>query len=176
MKIKILAFLLILTILSSVLSGCIVYTKTTQMNDEKISKDAAVDITIEFFSLKKEDCKTIRAELDEEVYEIEIICENAIYEAEVTVQGGHIKSNSVKYSDKNGSLLISDTTSADSVISEDEAKKLAALSLDLDEDLCTFTSVEFDEGYYEIELFYNNIEYDVKVHSKTGVVTEIEKD
>lgn len=174
MKTKIFALFLLAAILSSSLSGCIVYTK--QVNLEKISKDQAVDVAIDHFDLNKENCKSIEAELDDNLYDIEIICGDTKYEAEVSMFGGQIRSSGKKIIREGGDLITSDTVNESPVISEEKAKELAALSLDLDVDLCTFTSIEFDEGYYEIELFYNNVEYDVKVHSTTGTVTETEID
>ena len=174
MKTKILALFLLATVLSSSLSGCIVYTK--QINEEKITKDQAVDIAIDYFDLNKEECKFIKAKLDDAAYDVELICDDIKYETEVSVFGGQIRSVSKEPVRENGSLTTSDTTSDGSILSEEEAKELAANTLDLDVDLCTFTSIEFDDGYYEIELFYNNVEYDVKVDSVTGTVTEIERD
>ncbi len=175
MKIKLISLFLIILTLSSALSGCIVYTKQMPLSENAITKDEAVDIAIDFFGLDPEDCKTIRAELDDEVYEVELICGTSKYEAEVTVFNGHVSSNRIIHGD-DGSFTVSDTTGEESMISSEEAKELAALALDLDSALCTFTSVELDDGYYEIEFFYNNVEYDVKVHSRTGLVTEIEND
>lgn len=174
MKTKILALFLLTAVLSASLSGCIVYTK--QINEEKITKDQAVDIAIDYFDLNKEECKFIDVELDTGDYDVEIICNGMKYEAVVTIFGGQIHSVSKEPVRENGSLTTSDTTSDGSVISEEEAKELASLALDLDVELCTFTSIEFDDGYYEIELFYNNVEYDVKVDSVTGTVTEVERD
>ncbi len=69
---------------------------TAKAPDGIISAERAKTLAIEHFGLKAENCRFVRTELDGRKYEIEFVCDQKEYEAEVNAYTGEILEASVE--------------------------------------------------------------------------------
>ncbi len=158
------AFALLLAIISVFL-----FTK-----DNKISKDIATNIALDYANVNKKDTSNIKVEIDNYIYEIEFSDKNYKYEIEVDSKTGNV----IKY--EKDIISKSPISNNNTVISEEEAKKIATDYLNINVEDVSFTKnkLDYDDGnlIYELEFYYNGNEYefDIDAYSKEIINVSID--
>lgn len=158
------AFALLLAIISVFL-----FTK-----DNKISKDIATNIALDYANVNKKDTSNIKVEIDNSIYEIEFNDKNYKYEIEVDSKTGNV----IKY--EKDIISKSPISNNNTAISEEEAKKIATDYLNINVEDVSFTKnkLDYDDGnlIYELEFYYNGNEYefDIDAYSKEIINVSID--
>lgn len=143
----------------------------------KMTKEEAKEIVLNYVNLDESDVTFTKVKIDREngktVYEIDLFDDNNKYEIYVDVSTKEI----AKYSKE---PLKSNTTTNNNYISNDKAKQLVLEHAKLDETNVRWHKVELDIDYniktYEIEFFYNNLEYEYEVDAINGSILKYEID
>ena len=172
----------------------LIYFKTTF-----ISKNEVKDIIAENMNVNKGDLyfEDIDFEFDKGVYEVEVYYQNRDYEYKIDAKEGKViytdfrnintnnsqnnsnnnNSNGSNNSNSNNQNSLNNVTAS---ISLDEAKNIAVTSAGVDINSVKFTREELDHDnhtlVYELEFFYNNIEYDYEINATTGDIISYDKD
>ena len=158
------AFALLLAIISVFL-----FTK-----DNKISKDIATNIALDYANVNKKDTSNIKVEIDNSIYEIEFNDKNYKYEIEVDSKTGNV----IKY--EKDIISKSPISNNNTAISEEEAKKIATDYLNINVEDVSFTKnkLDYDDGIliYELEFYYNNNEYEIDINAYTKEIINISID
>ncbi len=173
----------------------LIYFKTTF-----ISKNEVKDIVADNMNVSSSDLyfESIDFEFDNSIYEVEVYYQNRDYEYKIDAKEGKIiytdyrnlnannnhnssnnnNNNSNTNSSTNGNLNGPNISAAS--ISLDEAKNIALTNAGLDINSVRFTREELDHDnhtlVYELEFFYNNIEYDYEINATTGDIISYDKD
>ena len=157
-----------------------------------ISKNEVKDIIAENMNVNKGDLyfEDIDFEFDKGVYEVEVYYQNRDYEYKIDAKEGKViytdfrnintnnnNSNGSNNSNSNNQNSLNNVTAS---ISLDEAKNIAVTSAGVDINSVKFTREELDHDnhtlVYELEFFYNNIEYDYEINATTGDIISYDKD
>lgn len=158
------AFALLLAIISVFL-----FTK-----DNKISKDIATNIALDYANVNKKDTSNIKVEIDNSIYEIEFNDKNYKYEIEVDSKTGNV----IKY--EKDIISKSPISNNNTVISEEEAKKIATDYLNINVEDVSFTKnkLDYDDGnlIYELEFYYNGNEYEFDIDAYNKEIINVSID
>lgn len=158
------AFALLLAIISVFL-----FTK-----DNKISKDIATNIALDYANVNKKDTSNIKVEIDNSIYEIEFSDKNYKYEIEVDSKTGNV----IKY--EKDIISKSPISNNNTAISEEEAKKIATDYLNINVEDVSFTKnkLDYDDGnlIYELEFYYNGNEYEFDIDAYNKEIINVSID
>lgn len=158
------AFALLLAIISVFL-----FTK-----DNKISKDIATNIALDYANVNKKDTSNIKVEIDNYIYEIEFNDKNYKYEIEVDSKTGNV----IKY--EKDIISKSPISNNNTAISEEEAKKIATDYLNINVEDVSFTKnkLDYDDGnlIYELEFYYNGNEYEFDIDAYNKEIINVSID
>lgn len=73
-------------------------------------------------------------------------------------------------------VAIQDGETQNEVLTMEKAKEIAIAYLGIDEADIVYTEYELDNGRYEFKFRLKDVEYDIDVDSRTGVVSDVDKD
>ena len=166
-----------------------------------ISKNEVKDIVADNMNVSSSDLyfESIDFELDNSVYEVEVYYQNRDYEYKIDAKEGKViytdfrnvntnnqNNSSNGNNNNNGNSNNSNSNGQNSLngvtasISLDEAKNIALTDAGLDINSVQFTREELEHDnhtlVYELEFFYNNIEYDYEINATTGDIISYDKD
>ena len=165
-------YIIIITIVTAlflVFIAILFFTK-----DNKISKEIATNIALDYANINKNDASNIKLEKDDGIYEIEFNDKVYKYEIEVDSKTGNV----IKY--EKDIISKSPISNNNNVISEEEAKKIATDYLNINVEDITFTKnkLDYDDGtlIYELEFYYNNNEYEFDINAYTKEIVNISID
>lgn len=173
----------------------LIYFKTTFISKNEVKDIVAANMNVSSGDLYFED---IDFELDKGIYEVEVwYINDAAYEYKIDAKEGKIIYTDFKYftnqnnssngnNNNNGNSNNGNSNGQNSLngvtasISLDEAKNIALTAAGLDINSVQFTREELDHDnhtlVYELEFFYNNIEYDYEINATTGDIISYDKD
>ena len=148
-------YMIIITIITALLLVFIAILFFTK--DNKITKDVATNIALDYAKINKDDASIIKLEKDrnDSTYEIEFTDNNYKYDVEVDLRTGKV----IKFEkDVLNNNIVPSENNENKSISEEEAKKIATdyLKVDINEIIFTKAKLDYDDGLliYELE-FYN---------------------
>lgn len=179
----------------------LIYFKTTFISKNEVKNIVADNMSVNSSDLYFE---SIDFEMDKSVYEVEVYYQNRDYEYKIDAKEGKIiytdyrsvntnnnqnntnngnnnsngnSNSSSNNGNSNGQNSLNGVTAS---ISLDEAKNIALTNAGLDINSVRFTREELDHDnhtlVYELEFFYNNIEYDYEINATTGDIISYDKD
>ena len=176
-------------------------TNNTVANENKGSKitlDEAKKIALNHANLTSKEVSFINAEADMdngvEFYDIEFYNNNKEYDYEISAADGKIieydydvegYGESTNVSNNNSSSTNKPNTNTNSntssnKISADKAKKIALNHANLTSNQVSYLQVEadFDDNTpsYDVEFYYNNVEYSYEINANNGNIISFEKD
>lgn len=172
----------------------LIYFKTTFISKDDVKDIIAANMNVSSGDLYFED---IDFDFDKGVYEVEVLYINdAVYEykidARTSTEGGRIIYTDFKYftngitddnnsnNSNNSSTNGSSNNATTASITVDEAKNIALTDAGLDINSIQFTREELEHDnhtlVYELEFYYNNIEYDYEINATTGDIISYDKD
>ena len=176
-------------------------TNNTVANENKGSKitlDEAKKIALNHANLTSKEVSFINAEADMdngvEFYDIEFYNNNKEYDYEISAADGKIieydydvegYGESTNVSNNNSSSTNKPNTNTNSntssnKISADKAKKIALNHANLTSNQVSYVQVEADfDDYtpsYDVEFYYNNVEYSYEINANNGNIISFEKD
>ena len=175
----------------------LIYFKTTFISKDDVKDIIAANMNANVNDLYFED---IDFDFDKGVYEVEVYYHNDAYEykvdARTSTEGGSIiytdfkyftngitddnNSNNSNNNSNNSSTNGSTNNATTASIPLDEAKNIALTHANLTEDAVSLlrTEQEYENGalVYELEFYYNNIEYDYEINATTGDIISYDKD
>ena len=146
-----------------------------------IGKDKALNIALAKAGLKKSQISGCEVEFECDdgniTYDIEFYCGSAEYEFEIDATTGNI----IEYeTDGDGYEGSHHKNSADNsgskYIGRSRAKEIALAKAGLTASQIHDYEIELDDGEYEIEFKYQNMEYEVDIDAKTGRVLKFDKE
>ena len=146
-----------------------------------IGKDKALNIALAKAGLKKSQISgcEVEFECDDGIitYDIEFHCGSAEYEFEIDATTGNI----IEYeTDGDGYEGSHHNNSADNsgskYIGRSRAKEIALAKAGLTASQIHDYEIELDDGEYEIDFKYQNMEYEVDIDAKTGRVLKFDKE
>ena len=144
--------------------------------DNKISKEVATNIALDYANINKKDASNIKFEKDGSIYEIEFNDKNYKYEIEVDSQTGNV----IKYEKDIISKSPISNNNNNNVISEEEAKKIATDYLNIKIENVSFTKnkLDYDDGtlIYELEFYYNDTDYEFNINAYTKEIINVSID
>ena len=142
--------------------------------DNKISKDIATNIALDYANVNKKDTSNIKVEIDNYIYEIEFSDKNYKYEIEVDSKTGNV----IKY--EKDIISKSPISNNNTAISEEEAKKIATDYLNINVEDVSFTKnkLDYDDGnlIYELEFYYNGNEYEFDIDAYNKEIINVSID
>ncbi len=179
----------------------LIYFKTTFISKNEVKNIVADNMSVNSSDLYFE---SIDFEFDNGIYEVEVYYQNRDYEYKIDAKEGKIiytdyrsvntnnnqnntnngnnnsngnSNSSSNNGNSNGQNSLNGVTAS---ISLDEAKNIALTNAGLDINSVRFTREELDHDnhtlVYELEFFYNNIEYDYEINATTGDIISYDKD
>lgn len=179
----------------------LIYFKTTFISKNEVKNIVADNMSVNSSDLYFE---SIDFEFDNGIYEVEVYYQNRDYEYKIDAKEGKIiytdyrsvntnnnqnntnngnnnsngnSNSSSNNGNSNGQNSLNGVTAS---ISLDEAKNIALTNASLDINSVRFTREELDHDnhtlVYELEFFYNNIEYDYEINATTGDIISYDKD
>ncbi|MBS4958775.1 MAG: PepSY domain-containing protein [Clostridium sp.] len=167
----------IITIISISLMGC---SNSEVSNNKTVTIDEAKEIALKHAGLTSDQVSFVEVESDVdnniEKYNIEFYHGDKEYDYEINSANGEI----IKYDydiehDKNENNVSSVVN-----ISEEQAKEIALNHAEITSDKVSFIKVEMDVDNgaqkYDIEFYYNNIEYSYEIDANTGDILSYERD
>lgn len=167
----------VITIISISLIGC---SNSEVLNNKKVTIDEAKEIALKHAGLTGDQVSFVEVESDVdnniEKYNIEFYHGDKEYDYEINSANGEI----IKYDynmeyDKNENNVNSVVN-----ISEEQAKEIALNHAEITSDKVSFIKVEMDVDNgtqkYDIEFYYNNIEYNYEIDTNTGDILSYERD
>lgn len=167
----------VITIISISLIGC---SNSEVLNNKKVTIDEAKEIALKHAGLTSDQVSFVEVESDVdnniEKYNIEFYHGDKEYDYEINSANGEI----IKYDynmeyDKNENNVNSVVN-----ISEEQAKEIALNHAEITSDKVSFIKVEMDVDNgtqkYDIEFYYNNIEYNYEIDANTGDILSYERD
>lgn len=146
-----------------------------------IGKDKALNIALAKAGLKKSQISGCAVEFECDdgniTYDIEFYCGSAEYEFEIDATTGNI----IEYeTDGDGYEGSHHKNSADNsgskYIGRSRAKEIALAKAGLTASQIHDYEIELDDGEYEIDFKYQNMEYEVDIDAKTGRVLKFDKE
>ena len=146
-----------------------------------IGKDKALNIALAKAGLKKSQISGCEVEFECDdgniTYDIEFYCGSAEYEFEIDATTGNI----IEYeTDGDGYEGSHHKNSADNsgskYIGRSRAKEIALAKAGLTASQIHDYEIELDDGEYEIDFKYQNMEYEVDIDAKTGRVLKFDKE
>ena len=165
-------YIIIITIIAAILLAIITVFLFTK--DNKINKDVAIDIALDYANINKNDVSNIKFEKDDSIYELEFSDKNYKYEIEVDSKTGNV----IKF--EKDIISKSPISNNNTAISEEEAKKIATDYLNINIENVSFTKnkLDYDDGtlIYELEFYYNDNEYEVDINAYTKEIINISID
>lgn len=165
-------YIIIITIITALL--LVFMTILFFTKDNKINKDVAIDIALDYANMNKNDASNIKFEKDDSIYEIEFSDNNYKYEIEVDSKTGNV----IKF--EKDIINKSPISNHNTAISEEEAKKIATdyLNINIEDVSFTKNKLDYDDGtlIYELEFYYNDNEYEVDVNAYTKEIINISID
>ena len=167
----------VITIISISLMGC---SNSEVSNNKAVTIDEAKEIALKHAGLTSDQVSFVEVESDVdnniEKYNIEFYHGDKEYDYEINSANGEI----IKYdydmeNNKNENNLSSVVN-----ISEEQAKEIALKHAEVTSDKISFVKVEMDVGNgtqkYDIEFYYNNVEYSYEIDANTGDILSYERD
>ena len=180
----------------------LIYFKTTFISKNEVKDIVADNMNVSSGDLYFE---SIDFEFDNGIYEVEVYYQNRDYEYKIDAKEGKViytdyrsvntnnnqnntnngnnnnngnsNGNSNNNGNSNGQNSLNGVTAS---ISLDEAKTIALTAAGLDINSVRFTREELEHDnhtlVYELEFFYNNIEYDYEINATTGDIISYDKD
>ncbi len=186
--------IIVVGILAIIALLVLLYFKTAFISKNEVKDIIAANMNVNSGDLYFED---IDFEFDKGVYEVEVYYQNRDYEYKIDAKEGKViytdfrnintnnsqnnsnnnNSNGSNNSNSNNQNSLNNVTAS---ISLDEAKNIAVTSAGVDINSVKFTREELDHDnhtlVYELEFFYNNIEYDYEINATTGDIISYDKD
>ncbi|MDU2124125.1 MAG: PepSY domain-containing protein [Clostridium celatum] len=167
----------VIMIISISLMGC---SNSEKLNNKTVTIDEAKEIALKHAGLTSDQVSFVEVESDVdnniEKYNIEFYHGDKEYDYEINSANGEI----IKYdydmeNNKNENNLSSVVN-----ISEEQAKEIALKHAEVTSDKISFVKVEMDVGNgtqkYDIEFYYNNVEYSYEIDANTGDILSYERD
>ena len=167
----------VIMIISISLMGC---SNSEKLNNKTVTIDEAKEIALKHAGLTSDQVSFVEVESDVdnniEKYNIEFYHGDKEYDYEINSANGEI----IKYdydmeNNKNENNLSSVVN-----ISEEQAKEIALNHAEITSDKVSFIKVEMDVDNgaqkYDIEFYYNNIEYSYEIDANTGDILSYERD
>ena len=167
----------VIMIISISLMGC---SNSEKLNNKTVTIDEAKEIALKHAGLTSDQVSFVEVESDvdtnKEKYNIEFYPGDKEYDYEINSANGEI----IKYdydmeNNKNENNLSSVVN-----ISEEQAKEIALKHAEVTSDKISFVKVEMDVGNgtqkYDIEFYYNNVEYSYEIDANTGDILSYERD
>ena len=173
-------------------------TVAKENKGSKITLDEAKKIALNHANLTSKEVSFINAEADMdngvEFYDIEFYNNNKEYDYEISAADGKIieydydvegYGESTNVSNNNSSSTNKPNTNTNSntssnKISADKAKKIALNHANLTSNQVSYVQVEADfDDYtpsYDVEFYYNNVEYSYEINANNGNIISFEKD
>ena len=168
----------------------------------KITLDEAKKIALNHANLTSKEVSFINAEADMdngvEFYDIEFYNNNKEYDYEISAADGkiieydydvegygesaNVSNNNVANNNQNTNKPNTNTNSntSSNKISADKAKKIALNHANLTSNQVSYIQVEADfDDYtpsYDVEFYYNNVEYSYEINANDGNIINFEKD
>ena len=186
--------IIVVGILAIIALLVLLYFKTAFISKNEVKDIIAANMNVNSGDLYFED---IDFEFDKGVYEVEVYYQNRDYEYKIDAKEGKViytdfrnintnnsqnnsnnnNSNGSNNSNSNNQNSLNNVTAS---ISLDEAKNIAVTNAGVDINSVKFTREELDHDnhtlVYELEFFYNNIEYDYEINATTGDIISYDKD
>lgn len=150
-----------------------------------IGKDKALNIALAKAGLKKSQISgcEVEFECDDGIitYDIEFYCGSAEYEFEIDATTGNIieyetDGDGYEGSHRKNSADNSADNSGSKYIGRSRAKEIALAKAGLTASQIYDYEIELDDGEYEIDFKYQNMEYEVDIDAKTGRVLKFDKE
>ena len=142
--------------------------------DNKISKEVATNIALDYANINKKDASNIKFEKDGSIYEIEFNDKNYKYEIEVDSKTGNV----IRY--EKDIISKSPISNNNNIISEEEAIKIATDYLNIKIENVSFTKnkLDYDDGtlIYELEFYYNDTDYEFNINAYTKEIINVSID
>lgn len=157
-------------------------------NTGDISLDEAKEIALSHAGLSSDQVKFVQAnkEYDDgiETYDIEFYSNGKEYDYKINVSNGQIiqydHDMENNYTPNNNTTSNQSNVNTTANISAERAKEIALSHAGLNSNQVTFkrTEIDYDDGIqkYEVEFYYNNIEYSYEIDANTGKVLAYEQD
>ena len=193
--------IIVVGILAIIALLVLLYFKTAFISKNEVKDIIAANMNVNSGDLYFED---IDFEFDKGVYEVEVYYQNRDYEYKIDAKEGKVIYTDFKYftnqnntnntndfnnSNNNGNGNGNNSGSTNNQnnlsgvepsITLDEAKNIAVTNAGVDINSVKFTREELDHDnhtlVYELEFFYNNIEYDYEINATTGDIISYDKD
>ena len=186
--------IIVVGILAIIALLVLLYFKTAFISKNEVKDIIAANMNVNSGDLYFED---IDFEFDKGVYEVEVYYQNRDYEYKIDAKEGKViytdfrnintnnsqnnsnnnNSNGSNNSNSNNQNSLNNVTAS---ISLDKAKNIAVTNAGVDINSVKFTREELDHDnhtlVYELEFFYNNIEYDYEINATTGDIISYDKD
>lgn len=170
----------VITIISISLMGC---SNSEVLNNKTVTIDEAKEIALKHAGLTSDQVSFVEVEsdVDNEIkkYNIEFYHGSKEYDYEINSANGEI----IKYDyDIEYNNNVNNTNNINSAvnISEEQAKEITLKHAGVTSDQVSFIKVEMDldNGIqkYDIEFYYNNIEYSYEIDANTGDILSYERD
>ncbi|MDU4883680.1 MAG: PepSY domain-containing protein [Clostridium celatum] len=167
----------IITIISISLMGC---SNSEELNNKTVTIDEAKEIALKHAGLTSDQVSFVEVESDVdnniEKYNIEFYHGDKEYDYEINSANGEI----IKYDydmEYNNNV---NNTNNEVNISEEQVKEIALKHAGLTNDQVSFIKLEkdIDNGTqkYDIEFYYNNVEYSYEIDANTGDILSYERD
>ena len=141
-----------------------------------IGKDKALNIALAKAGLKKSQISGCEVEFECDdgniTYDIEFYCGSAEYEFEIDATTGNI----IEYGYEGSHHKNSADNSGSKYIGRSRAKEIALAKAGLTASQIHDYEIELDDGEYEIDFKYQNMEYEVDIDAKTGRVLKFDKE
>lgn len=148
-----------------------------------ITVEEAKQIALNHANLTSDQVSFIKAEIDLDdgikKYDIEFYHQNKEYDYEINANNGQIIG--YDYDVENYTIQNNQTSnSAETLISAEEAKQIALKHANLTSSQVSFvkSELDFDDGIqkYDIEFYYNNMEYNYEIDANTGNILQYDLD
>ena len=186
--------IIVVGILAIIALLVLIYFKTTFISKNEVKDIIAANMNVNSGDLYFED---IDFEFDKGVYEVEVYYQNRDYEYKIDAKEGKViytdfrnintnnnqnnsNNNNSNGSNNSNSNNQNNLSGVEPSISLDEAKNIAVTNAGVDINSVKFTREELDHDnhtlVYELEFFYNNIEYDYEINATTGDIISYDKD
>ena len=143
---------------------------TVNTNDKYIGKDKALETALAKAGLVKSQITLEKVKLDTEdgikVYDVEFYAGNVEYDFEIDA----VKGTVLKF-EKDGN-----PDDFSKYIGEAKAKEIALAKAGLTASQIHDYEIELDDGEYEIDFKYQNMEYEVDIDAKSGKILKFDKE
>lgn len=164
------------------LLGCSKNSTQVSESANNITLEQAKEIALNHSKLSSNKVKFIRAEIGKDdgvdIYDIEFYSENKEYDYEINAKDGAILEfdSEVENYDITSEEIQPSTQNKFTI---EQAKEIAVKHANLTSDKVSFGQLELDNDNkitkYDIEFFYNNVEYDYEIDANTGEVISYEQ-